>query len=355
MDIREDLIVELTNVYRENMDISDIKMRLSIILSDYEISKRKTEIVLYEEDATVLVINKFLAAKLASGRTERTVRYYQNTLKYIFDRIEKPYDQLSADDIRLYMAMRVQKDGISKTTANNERRCLSAFYTWLQKEEILLKNPMSRVDPVKEKKKKKKAFTDYEIELIRDACRSKKEKAIIEILLSTWCRVSEICQIQIDEIGENCITVHGKGEKDRDVFLTAKSKLAIENYLKERKDDNPYLFPRAKHAGDVAEFRKGIKQSELLNWHKYPELVDESRHTDASTVEAIVRKIGRIVGVSNVHPHRFRRTGATMALRNGMDLTLVSKMLGHESIATTQIYLDITTDELLEAHRKHVV
>ena len=74
MDIREELIVELTNVYRENMDISDIKMRLSIILSDYEISKRKTEIVLYEEDATVLTINKFLAAKLASGRTERTVR-----------------------------------------------------------------------------------------------------------------------------------------------------------------------------------------------------------------------------------------------------------------------------------------
>lgn len=349
-DLREDLIVELTNIYGNASDISDWKMQIAIILSNYEITRRNTEIVVYEEDATQQMIAKFLAVKLAAGRTERTVKYYKNELVFIFDKLAKPYDQVCTDDIRIYLAMRVQKDGISKTTANNERRALSSFYTWLQKEEILLKNPMSKVDAIKEKKKKKKAFSAYELELIRDACRNKREKAIVEILLSTWCRVSEVAQIRLDEIEDDEIIVHGKGEKDRQVFINAKAQFAIKNYTDERSDRNEYLFPRAKHAGNFK-----VATAKNAEWYKSPELVDDSRHTDAGTIESIVRNIGKRAGVANVHPHRFRRTGATQALRGGMDLTLVSKLLGHESIDTTQIYLDISTDELLSAHKKYVL
>ena len=174
------------------------------------------------------------------------------------------------------------------------------------------------------------------------------------MLLSTWVRVSEIAKIQIDDIQGSKITVIGKGDKEREVYLNPRAELAVKNYLAERSDKNPHLFPRAKYAGDVKTMCKGRRRKKQHEWHKYPDLVDEEGHTDASTVEGIVRNIGKRAGVNNVHPHRFRRTGATMALRAGMPLLQVSKLLGHEQISTTQIYLDISDQELMQAHEKYV-
>ena len=257
--MREELTIELINMIGESRgDLQDIKMKITMILDNYEIEKRKTELIVYEEDTNIRAIKKFIASKLAAGRTTRTCKYYKESLLKSFEIIGKPYDQVTADDIRLYLAKRVQIDKVSKVTANNERRNLSSFYTWLQIEELLLKNPMAKVESVKEKKKKKKAFTEYEVELIRNACRNEKEKAMVELLLSTWCRVSEVAQIEIDDLSDQGIIVHGKGEKDREVFLNARARLAIECYLKKRKDKNPYLFPRSKFAG--LSGMKGLKR-----------------------------------------------------------------------------------------------
>lgn len=351
--MREELAIELINMFNESHgDINDIKMRITMILDNYEIEKRKSELIVYEEDANVRMIKKFIASKLAAGRTTRTCKYYKDTLIKSLEAIGKTYDQITADDIRFYIAKRVQIDKVSKTTANNERRNLSSFYTWLQTEEILMKNPMAKVESIKEKKQKKKAFSEYEVELIRNACRTEREKAMVELLLSTWCRVSEVAQIKIEDLSEQGIIVHGKGEKDREVFLNARARLAIECYLNKRKDNNPYLFPRCKHSG--VQGMPGVARKELSKWYEHAECIDETRETDKGTIESIIRNIGKRAGVKQTHPHRFRRTGATQALRNGMELTLVSKLLGHESIATTQIYLDISTEELMEAHRKYV-
>ena len=157
--------------------------------------------------------------------------------------------------------------------------------------------------------------------------------------------------MRISEISGTKITVQGKGDKERDVYLSPKAQLALQTFLNERSDDNPYVFPRAKYAGDIQKFTKrGRKKSE---WWKEPELVG-SGHRDASTIESTIRRIGKDAGVPNAHPHRFRRTGATMALRSGMPLLTVSKLLGHENIGTTQIYLDISDKELEQAHEKWV-
>ncbi len=332
----------------------DASMAITMVLNDYSISQEERSLVLYEEDETELVFRRFLAAKVAKGCSPRTVGYYKDSVSKALRIIGKPYDQVTADDIRYYLAMRVQRDGISKTSANNERRNLSAFYQWLQKEEILLKNPMNKVEVMKETKKKKKAFTQMEIERIRDQCKTTKEQALVEVLLSTWARVTEVSRIRIDEINGETVTVHGKGDKDRDVYLTPKAQLLVDKYLQERSDTNPYLFPRAKYAGDVVKMTKGKMRKLQGEWHKSPDLVDDSRHTDQGTIESIVRSIGKRAGVENVHPHRFRRTGATMALRAGMPLLQVSKLLGHEQIDTTQIYLDISDQELMQAHEKFV-
>lgn len=350
-NICNEIVFALTP-YIRNEDISDVRMRLIMCLSKYDIKKDETQLVPYEGDVNEAILKRFLIAKTASGRSKRTLEFYRNSLTQILAKIGKPYTQITADDVRLYLAYRVNRDGVSKTCANNERRNLSAFYTWLQKEEILIKNPMTKVEAIKETKKKKKAFTNMDLEKIRFNCRDEYERAVIETLISTWCRVSELTQIKISDVQGNKIVVHGKGDKYRVVYLTAKAQLAIETFLNARTDKSPYLFPKStrKMTGNM----KGQTTKDQHKWWKKPELVDMGIR-DPSGIENMVRKIGRRAGVENCHPHRFRRTGATMALRAGMPLMEVSQILGHNSVGTTQIYLDIDNQQLESTHAKYVV
>jgi len=355
---KEELRINLINMFCSELSPDkreEIGMRLAIILSKYNVTEATTEIIPYEGDVNEIMVKRFLAAKLAKGCSLRTIEYYKDTVTRNLAEIGKVYDQVTPDDVRLLIARRISIDKISPVTANNERRNLSSFYTWLQKEEILLKNPMAKVDTIKEKKVKKKAYSLLDIEKIRLACKTNRERAIVEFLSSTWCRVTEAAKVMISELNNDCVIVHGKGNKDRECYLNARAQLALQVYLSERKDNNPYLFPRAKEAGSLAAFTKTRKQKDACLWYMYPDAVDDQgRHMDASSLEGIVRNIGLRAGVEKCHPHRFRRTGATMALRAGMPLTEVSKLLGHENIETTQIYLDISDDELKQAHQKYV-
>ena len=341
--------------YMNPEKVEDAKMRIVMAMSGYEVTKRETSLTVYEGDINDEILRRFCMAKIARGCSPRTVKYYRESVTLALNKIGKTYNEITADDIRIYLALRVQRDKVSKTTANNERRNLSAFFTWLQKEEILTKNPMNKVEQIKITKSQKKAFSQMELELIRYNCRTSMESAIVEVLISTWARVSEVVQIRLDEIDGNKVLVHGKGDKDREVFLTSKAQLAVANYLNDRKDENPYLFPKAKFAGDIQSFLKPSKsRAEMSLWYKVPNLVGNG-HRDAGTVEATIRNIAKRANVQNAHPHRFRRTGATMALRSGMPLMTVSKLLGHANIGTTQIYLDISDKELEQAHEKYVV
>lgn len=350
-------LISLMLPYVDRRHIEDIKLRLSMVLANYSITEESTELIIYEGDVNERILKRFLMAKAAAGCSPNTLRYYKNSISFFFDRVAKPFSDVSADDIRLYLATRTQIDGISKTTANNERRNLSAFYGWLQKEEILLKNPMLKVDSIKVTKTRKPAFTQMDIEKMRFACRNSYQTALVETLLSTWARVSEVAQIKLKEIDieKGSVLVHGKGDKERIVYLNAKAQLAIKNYLDDRCDNNPYLFPRCEYAGDVKKMCSGTPRKLQAHWYTRPLYVSKDQHRDKSTIESDIRKIGNRAGVENAHPHRFRRTGATTALRNGMPLITVSKLLGHENIGTTQIYLDISDKELEQAHEKYVI
>lgn len=353
--IDENLITELAFAvapFIRNEDLSDVRMRMSIVLSKYDIKKAETEVIPYEGDVNDTILKRFLMAKTARGLSKRTLAYYKNSIRMTLAMIGKPYSQVTADDIRLYLALRVNRDGVSKTCANNERRNLSAFYTWLQKEEILLKNPMAKVEPIKQTKVKKKAFDNMELEKIRYACQDEMERALVEVLISTWCRISEVAEMKISDINGNKVTVHGKGDKYRTVYLTAKAQLAIKAYLDKRSDNKPLLFPKGVHV--ASHHKKGVSQKTMHLWWMYPELMADGPR-DPGSLEERIRKIGKRAGVENTHPHRFRRTGATMALRAGMPLMEVSQILGHESVGTTQIYLDIDNQQLESSHEKYVV
>lgn len=355
--MRNQLETEIMNMlfkYRNSIPFEDIKAQLTIILSEYEIDKRNTEIALYEEDKNKKYIAMFLASKAAGGRTERTLHSYKQYLTKIFECIGKNADEVKADDIKLYIAKKLRVDGISKVSADNERRALSTFYGWMLNNEYITSNPMNKVETMKYAKPKKKAFTDVEVELLRRACTSERELMIVEVLLSTWCRVSELVGIRIDEIDNDKIIVHGKGEKDRTVFLNAKAQIAIQQYLNKRKDNNPYLLPKASASGSVTAFTKGKKREEQNKWYEDASLVDPEEPCDKGTIESIVRRLGERANVKNVHPHRFRRTGATFAIRAGMPFMTVSKLLGHANIAVTQVYLDINDEDLESEHGKYV-
>ncbi len=345
-------VVYAVSPYISNRDISDVRMKVTMVLSKYDIRKDETEIIPYQGDVNEEILKKFIIAKTAAGRSKRTLEYYKDTISKTLQTIGKPYTQITANDVRIYLALRVNRDGVSKACANNERRNLSAFYSWLQKEEILLKNPMNKVEAIKEPKIKKKAFSNMELEKIRFACRDEYERALVEVLISTWARISEIAEMRKDEIHGNKIVVHGKGDKYRETYLTAKAQLAVNAFLAKRKDSSPWLFPKGI---PFTEMKKDGRTPEDLHlWWTDPSCVVLGRR-DSGSLEKTIRRLGVSAGVDKCHPHRFRRTGATMALRAGMPIIEVSKLLGHESIATTQIYLDIEDKQLEATHEKYVI
>ena len=327
---------------------TSISQDLIIILSDYEITMRETAIAVRCEDRNKYCLQKFLVAKTVKGCTDRTLDLYKKEIWKILENINKLVDEITADDVRLYLALRQKRDGVAKRTADNELRYLRSFFSYLTAEEVISKNPVAKIDRIKCDKAKKKAFTEMEVEKIRGACKNTWETAVVEILLSTGCRVSELVNIKIEDIEGDQLVVHGKGNKDRVVYLNAKSMVAIEKYLAERKDNNAYLFPGSVSISTQKHKKDGI------NWYRYPERLTDG-HCDKGSIEGKIRKMGKRVGVEGAHPHKFRRTCATFALRRGMPIEQVSKMLGHEQIGTTQIYLDLTEEDLKQAHKKYVV
>ena len=348
-DLKQDLINEILFGMKEidEKQLQHLQMLLYMKMNKYEISMKSTEVAIYEGDINETLFKKFLISKKVNGCTDRTIKHYANTLKFVFNVIQKSCLEVTSDDIRMYMAKRKIKDNVTAITVNNEWRVLSSLFTWLQKEEILLKNPIAKVPQMKTQKTKKKAFTEMEIEKMRDVLRDEREKAIFETLLSTGARVSELVNIKRNEVSKNQMLVHGKGQKDRIVYLNAKAQLALEKYIEKREDESVYLFP----AGFKNSTTKGTAKTHL--WWTEKKNINEDKPIDKGSVEAMIRRRGRKVGVT-AYPHKFRRTCATFALRNGMPIEQVSKMLGHESVETTQIYLDLTEKDLEIAHEKYV-
>ena len=328
-DYREEIINNLVIwAMRHGLDGREAKFDFYMMLNDVEITNRCTEVALL---------------------------YYKECAIKFLDRIGKTVDDITPDDIRYYMALRLRKDKVSKVTTGNEIRCVSSFFTWLHMEEIIPRNPMAKVDRIKKQKTKKEALTEIEIEKLRMAAAGERDKLLIELLLSTGCRVSEVAQILVSEIDKDRILVHGKGEKDRYVYLNVRAQLALEYYMNERKDANPYLFPGGMYGEKRGWYGKGIPKSHTRDWWKNPENIADGQHINMGSLEAATRRIAKRAGVERANPHKFRRTCATLALRRGMPLIQVSQMLGHADVSTTQIYLDISEDELHDAHKKYVI
>lgn len=332
-------------------ELEKVKLHFSVILESYEIRPKEKALAIYTGGKNELYLKRFLLSKAVAGCTQKTVEHYKTYMERAFRMVGKDVDLWTSTDIQIILA-KIMKS-TSSINADNCRRVFSSFFTWMHREEIIKKNPINKVDHIKFIKKPKYAFEEMEVEKIREACQTNRDRAIIEILLSTGCRVSELAGIKISDIDGSAITVLGKGNKYRTVYLNAKGTMALQKYMAERKDTNPYVFPKGLHVAS-GEYTK-LSHINKAEYYKFPDFIVPDAHMDKSSIEAAVRRIGKRAGVEHTHPHRFRRTCATFALRRGMPIEQVSKMLGHEQISTTQIYLDLSKEDLAAAHRKYVV
>lgn len=275
------------------------------------------------------MLDIFLSAKRIEGCSEKTIVYYKSTIEDMILKVKKDVINITTEDLRLYLAEYQNKRKISKITLDNVRRIFSSFFAWLEDEDYIIKSPVRRIHKVKAEKIIKEAFTDENVELLRDNCEEIRDLALIDLLNSTGMRVGELVRLNRDEIDfyeRQCI-VFGKGASEREVYFDAKTKIHLMEYLEKRKDNNKALFVSVK--------------------------VPHNRLTIAG-VQSILRKIGKKANINKVHPHRFRRTLATSAINRGMPIEQVQKLLGHMKIDTTMHYAIVNQNNVKISHKKFI-
>lgn len=335
MDFITDIKGPLMEIFSTEQ-VNNIVDIITTTLVRYDVEPKSFALVEYKAD-DIEMVQKFFVAKATEGLTQKSLSYYKTILGKALKTFNKHIKDITTNDVRAYIVS-LKLSGCNECTQNNERRVLSSFFKFLLAEGEITSNPMLRVNKIKESKKLKKALSEMELESLRINAKSLRDKAIIEFLYSTGCRVSEMCALDIKDVdlekGE--VVVFGKGKKYRTAYLTPRCTLYLQEYLNKRTDNLPYLFTNI--------------SPEQLERHK---LIPLGR-LRAGLVEQMLRKLGRRLGIENVHPHRFRRTCATMALHRGMPIDQVRLMLGHENLQTTTIYAEESSEVVKQSHQKYL-
>lgn len=319
-DVVQEMIPFLNNAQAEKLQIV-----LQHTLFDYEIVGSEHK----DNDSEQNLVELFLSAKRIEGCSEKSLKYYNATIQALLDVINKPIKHIQTDDIRKYLTEYQTKKKSSRVTIDNIRRILSSFFSWLEDEDYILKSPVRRIHKVKTASNIKETYSDEALELMRDNCAEIRDLAIIDMLASTGMRIGEMVLLNREDIDFNereCI-VFGKGDKERIVYFDARTKIHLQEYLNSRIDNDVALFVSLK--------------------------APYSRITIGG-IESRLRKFGKQLGLQKVHPHKFRRTLATMAIDKGMPIEQLQQLLGHKRIDTTLQYAMVKQSNVKIAHRKYI-
>lgn len=319
-------LLENGNETYTDAQLTDIKFLLDCHCSNYNIKKKSTELMVVDDFP--YCYKAFCVSKKTEGMSDKSLETYNSHLRNFFKNMLKPIEQITTDDIRIWLCMRGQK--VSGVTLDNERAILNSFFTWIYDNEYISHNPMKKIGKIKYVKKARKALNEEELERLRNACKTPREKAIIEVLFSTGCRVEELESMKISDIDfeqKHIKTLVTKGSEEDYCQLNAKAILSIKEYLKTRTDNCDDLIYSTKT-------KRGISISQI---------------------ETIVKTISVRAGIKRCTPHVIRHTTATIAVKRGMPLEEVSSMLHHKSIDTTKIYFEINNEKLKYDHAKCVV
>lgn len=275
------------------------------------------------------MVDLFLASKRVEGCSEKTLTYYKATIDASINEIGKQIRHITTEDLRSYLTEYQRKRHSSRVTIDNIRRILSSFFSWLEDEDYILKSPVRRIHRVKTSTVIKETYTDEALETMRDNCTELRDLAMIDLLASTGMRVGEMVLLNQDDIDFNereCI-VFGKGDKERLVYFDARTKIHLQNYLASRTDTEQALFVSLK-----APYKR----------------------LQIGGVESRLREMGKRLDIPKVHPHKFRRTLATVAIDKGMPIEQLQQLLGHQRIDTTLKYAMVKQSNVKLAHRKYI-
>ncbi len=308
--------------------LQELKAAMIIALDSVQIIEEHTELsteVLDNGDYA----RKYLQALLIAGKSEGTIRQYALHIRMLFDDIRKPIQDITDDDLMTHLAKQKFSRNLSNRYLNNKRKAFRSFFGWLRRKKLIPEDPAILLDQIKYDSTIKKPYSDEEREKIRCSCSQERDLALVDMLYSTAARVSEIEKLNradIDFVESGCI-VHGKGGKERTVYLNATAAYHLQTYLQTRTDDNPALFVSSRKP--------------------------HNRLT-ANGIRQILHKLGNLAGVANVHPHRYRRTALTNASNRGMPLQDVQMLAGHANPNTTMIYCTVDKDKVKAEHKMYL-
>lgn len=318
-------IIQRMLPYLNNAQCEKLQEVLQHTLADYEITQKQNA----EKESKVDLVELFLSAKRVEGCSEKSLKYYKATIDTMLDELQIDVKHIVTEDIRSYLTEYQERKGSSKVTIDNIRRILASFFSWLEDEDYILKSPVRRIHKVKAASNIKETYSDEALELMRDNCTELRDLAMIDMLASTGMRVGEMVLLNRSDIDFNereCI-VFGKGSKERIVYFDARTKIHLQNYLESRTDGNPALFVSLKAPHERLQI---------------------------GGIEVRLREFGRQLGLPKVHPHKFRRTLATMAIDKGMPIEQLQQLLGHKKIDTTMQYAMVKQSNVKIAHRKYI-
>lgn len=320
-------VLEKTLPYFNNLQSELLKRALETVVSKYTISANEELTIKNESDSEL--IEKFIDSKHIEGCSDKSLKYYKMIITNMLNDVKKHIKMVTTEDLRQYLTNYQEKRKVSKVSIDNMRRIFSSFYGWLEDEDYILKSPVRRIHKVKTNTCIKETYTDENLEVMRDNCNNIRDLAIIDMLSSTGMRIGEMVLLNRRDIDfhERECKVFGKGNKERIVYFDARTKIHLQEYLSSRKDDNEALF------------------------------ISLSRNNKRLTiggVEARLRKLGIKLGISKVHPHKFRRTLATLAIDKGMPIEQLQKLLGHKKIDTTLQYAMVKQSNIKLSHKKYI-
>ena len=325
----ENLIKQIELAMQSVLDaeqLAQLQKVLDYTFRNIEVSPKK---VGQSQQNNNTLVYKFIAAKKVEGCSERSMSYYKNTIDKALTKLQKDVTNITTDDLRSYLNNYQTQSGASKQTVDNIRRILSSFFSWLEEENYVIKSPVRRIHKVKAGKTVKETYTDEALEQMRDHCKSIRDLALIDLLASTGMRVGELVRLNrcdIDFQNRECV-VTGKGDKQRKVYFDARTKIHLKKYIDGRTNNNKALFVS---------------------------LLAPYKRLEISGVEIRLRQFGRELNIPKVHPHKFRRTLATMAIDKGMPIEQVQHLLGHQSLDTTLQYAMVNQNNVKLSHHKFI-
>ena len=326
--MKEQLIDNVLSAMQGTLDCQQMRL-LKVTMQEHLRNIIVCQMDKTNTDDNLQVLNSFIAAKRIEGCSERSMRYYRTTIEQFLTMVNLSITQIATEQIRGYLVRYQSERKCGKVTIDNMRRILSSFFAWLEDEDYIVKSPVRRIHKVKTDSLVKETLSDEQLEQIRDKCSNLRDIAMLDMLASTGIRVGELVRINRADLNfqERQCVVFGKGNKERIVYFNARAKIHLEAYLHERKDNNPALF---------------------VSLH------DPHQRLQISGVERRLKKLGKSANVERVHPHKFRRTLATMAIDKGMPIEQVQKLLGHVRIDTTLHYAMVSQNNVKMSHRKYL-